>query len=261
MMASPDTHMNRSAASLLDHPVLSGRFFYPCPTRFEAPFYVEGRGYRLGCRYRRVDAAAPTIVHFHVNGETVADYLGGCEERIVSMGVNVLLVEYRGYGMSTGEPALAAMLADVELVIRAAAVAPERIVFFGRSLGSLYAVHGAGLYPGAAGLILESAIADPLERILLRVEPWQLGTDGSGLAAAVAAKLDQRAKLASFHGRTLVMHAQADDLVHVSHAERLHRWANEPKDLILFPRGDHNTVMVANEVSYFAAVERFLGLL
>jgi pimeloyl-ACP methyl ester carboxylesterase len=253
--------MSRTPTSILDHPLLSGRYFFPLPARFDDPFFVEGTGYRLGCRYRRVDAAAPTIIHFHGNGETVADYLEEFEERFASMGVNLLLVEYRGYGMSTGEPALAAMLADVELVTSASGVAPERIVFFGRSLGSLYAVHGAGLYPGAAGLILESGIADPLERILLRVEPRQLGTDGSGLAAAVAAELDQRVKLDSFRGRTLVMHAQADDLVPVSHAERLHRWANEPKELLLFPRGDHNTVMAANEVAYFAAVERFLGQL
>jgi pimeloyl-ACP methyl ester carboxylesterase len=253
--------MSRTAPSLLDHPLLSARYFYPWPNRFDAPFFVEGDGFRLGCRYRRVGADAPTVIHFHGNGETVADYVGGFEERIAGMGVNLLLAEYRGYGMSSGAPALAGMLADVELVVEASGADPARIVFFGRSLGSLYAAHGAGLYPRAAGLILESGIADPLERALMRVEPWQLDTDLDSLRAAVDRDLDQQAKIAGFGGRTLVMHARNDDLVGVSHGERLHAWANEPKELLVFERGDHNTILPANEEAYFGAVAAFLGQL
>ena len=84
------------------------------------------------------------------------------------------------------------MLDDVELIVRASGVPPERIIFFGRSLGSLYALHGAARYPRAAGLIIESGLADPLERILVRIEPRQLGTslialpDGVGAVAAGA---------------------------------------------------------------------------
>lgn len=250
--------MNHTVTSLLNHPLLSARYFYPWPNRFDDPFFVEGDGFRLGCRYRRVDPAAPTVIHFHGNGETVADYVGAFEERIAAMGVNVLLAEYRGYGMSSGEPALAGMLADVELIVRASGTDPERIVFFGRSLGSLYAAHGAGLFPRAAGLILESGIADPLERTLMRVEPWQLDTDHATLQGAVERELDQRGKLAAFGGRTLVMHARLDDLVAVSHGEQLYAWANEPKELLVFERGDHNTIMPANEDAYFAAVAALL---
>ena len=135
----------------LDHPILTGRYFYPWPNRFEEPFFVEGNGFRLGCRYRRVHDDAPTIIHFHGNGETVADYLGEFEERIAGLGANLLLAEYRGYGMSSGVPALAAMLDDVELIVRACGLPPERVIFFGRSLGSLYALHGAALFPGRPG--------------------------------------------------------------------------------------------------------------
>ncbi len=244
--------------SPLDHPLLAARYFYPWPNRFADPFFVEGDGFRLGCRYRRIDADAPTIVHFHGNGETVADYVGVFEERIAALGANLLLAEYRGYGMSSGEPALAAMLADVALIVTASGADPERIVFFGRSLGSLYAVHGAGLFPRAAGLILESGIADPLDRILVRVEPWQLGTDSAGLREVVDRELNQREKLASFAGRTLVMHTRNDDIVPVSHAERLYAWANEPKELLVFERGDHNTILPANVEAYFGAVGAFI---
>ena len=189
----------------------------------------------------------------------MADYLGEFEARIAALGANLLLADYRGYGLSTGTPALAAMLDDVALLVAAAGVDPAQLIFFGRSLGSLYAVHGAALFPGAAGLIVESGIADPLERILLRVTPCELGVDRAGLEAAVDRALDQRRKLAAFRGRTLIMHARGDDLVPVSHAERLHAWANEPKELLVFPRGDHNTVLAANADAYFAAVGKFIA--
>jgi pimeloyl-ACP methyl ester carboxylesterase len=242
----------------LDHPALTARYFYPWPNRFEAPFYVEGDGFRLGCRYCRVQEDAPTVIHFHGNGETVSDYLGEFEERITGMGANLLLAEYRGYGMSGGVPALAAMLDDVELIVRASGVPPERIVFFGRSLGSLYALHGASRYPGAAGLIIESGLADPLERILVRIEPREVGASPADLRAAVGRCLDQRAKMASFRGAVLIMHTRNDDLVSVSHAERLYAWGGGEKRLLLFERGDHNTILGVNREEYFSAVGEFI---
>jgi pimeloyl-ACP methyl ester carboxylesterase len=247
--------------NLLDHPTLSARYFYPWPNRFENPFFVDGDGFRLGCRYLKISSDLPTIIHFHGNGESVADYLGDFEQRIAAIGANLLLAEYRGYGMSSGAPALAAMLDDVRLIVEATGVSPERIVFFGRSLGSLYAAHGAALYPKAAGVIIESGLADPLERILVRVEPHHLGGTMEQLKEEVACHLNQQLKISSFRGRVLIMHTRNDDLVSVGHAIQLHEWANEPKELLIFERGDHNTIMAANEKLYFSAVENFIRAL
>ncbi len=242
----------------LDHPTLSARYFFPWPNHFDDPFFVHGDGFRLGCRYCRVHDDAPTIIHFHGNGETVADYLGEFEERITGLGANLLLAEYRGYGMSSGAPVLAAMLDDVELIVAACGIPQERIIFFGRSLGSLHALHGAALYPRAAGLIIESGLADPLERILVRVEPRELGATMDQLRGSVDRCLNQQEKIAGFRGRVLVMHTRNDDLVSVSHAERLYAWANRPKELLVFARGDHNTILPANLEAYSAAVGAFI---
>jgi pimeloyl-ACP methyl ester carboxylesterase len=242
----------------LDHPIISSRYFYPWPNSFAEPFFVEGNGFRLGCRYCRVHEDAPTIIHFHGNGESVADYLGEFEERITGLGANLLLAEYRGYGMSSGVPALAAMLEDVELIVKASGAPPERVIFFGRSLGSLYALHGAALYPRAAGLIIESGLADPLERILVRVEPREVGATMEQLRGSVERCFNQREKIAAFKGRVLIMHTRNDDLVSVSHAERLYAWANEPKQLLVFERGDHNTILPVNLEAYFAALGKFI---
>ena len=243
---------------ILDHPTLTARYFYPWPNRFDDPFYVQGDGFRLGCHYRHISDDLPTIIHFHGNGETVADYLDDFEDRITGMGANLLLAEYRGYGMSDGEPGLVAMLDDVRLITEASGVPPEKIIFFGRSLGSLYAVHGVFLYPQAAGLIVESGLAEPLERILVRIEPHHVGATMDSLKEAVARHLNQKRKIASFQGRLLILHTQNDDLVSVSHAENLYEWAQEPKELLIFERGDHNNIMAVNSESYFRTVSKFI---
>jgi pimeloyl-ACP methyl ester carboxylesterase len=188
----------------------------------------------------------------------VEDYLGGFEERFGRMGVNLLLAEYRGYGMSDGEPSLAAMLGDLDRIVSAAHVPQERLVFFGRSLGSLYAIHGIQLFPKAAGLIIESGIADPLERLLLRVTPRELGVSLEELQAEVSRLFDNRKKLEAYGGETLVMHTRNDGLVDVSHGRRLYEWAGGEKELKIFERGDHNTILAVNEREYFATVENFL---
>lgn len=243
---------------ILDHPTLTARYFYPWPNRFDDPFFVQGDGFRLGCHYRHISDELPTIIHFHGNGETVADYLGDFEDRITGLGANLLLAEYRGYGMSDGEPGLADMLDDVRLITEASGVPPEKIIFFGRSLGSLYAVHGVSLYPQAVGLIVESGLAEPLERILVRIEPHHVGATMDSLKEAVARHLNQKRKIASFRGRLLILHTQNDDLVSVSHAENLYEWAQEPKELLIFERGDHNNIMAVNTESYFRAVAKFI---
>lgn len=243
---------------LLDHRILSSRYFYPEPNHFDGPFFVEGDGFRLGCRFCLVDDTAPTIIHFHGNGENVADYLGEFEELITGLGANLLLAEYRGYGMSSGVPALATMLDDVELIVEACGIPPESIVFFGRSLGSLYALHGAARYPQAAGVIIESGLADPLERILVRIEPSDIGATIDELQASVDRFLNQQEKIAAFRGRVMVMHCRNDDMVSVSHAERLYSWANDPKELLIFEHGDHNTIMSVNPEAYFSAVKTFI---
>jgi len=162
--------------------------------------------------------------------------------------------------MSDGEPGLAAMLDDVKLIVEAIGVPQERIIFFGRSLGSLYATHGAHLYPQAAGLIIESGLADPLERILVRISPYHVGATMESLQATVDRLLNQRQKIEEFNGCVLILHARNDDLVNVTHAERLYQWSHEPKVIQIFDHGDHNTILAVNETAYFKAVERFIAL-
>ena len=104
------------------------------------------------------------MVYFHGNGEVVADYLPSFAQWFNRAGYNLLLAEYRGYGMSSGIPALAGMLDDVVPILDSLGRPDEKLVLFGRSIGSLYAIHGVGQRPKIGGLIIESGVADLAQR-------------------------------------------------------------------------------------------------
>jgi pimeloyl-ACP methyl ester carboxylesterase len=245
---------------LLNHPLIAQRYFFPRRGTLSEPFWVDAGDARLACHLHRVDPSARTLVHFHGNGEIVDDYLGDFVELVGRMGCNCLLAEYRGYGRSQGRPELGRMLTDVAAVVRAAGE-PQRLIFFGRSVGSIFAIEAAARFPQAAGLVLESGIADVRERLLLRVDPAELGVSPQALTEVVARRLDHERKLASFPGPVLVLHARHDDLVPVSHGERLYQWAAGEKRLQVFAQGDHNSIMFANAREYFATLADFIGKL
>lgn len=257
--------------SLADHPLIQSRYFFPRATTFEAgttlaqgvrvrvPVDAAGAGVALDCYHRAPHADGFTIVHFHGNGEVVADHVGDFAEALIARGANVFLAEYRGYGRSGGTPALAGMLDDVPAVVEAVGAPIERLVFMGRSMGSIYAIHAVSRFPAAAGLIIESGVASPLERILLRVTPAELGTSAAALGAAFADCLDHQRKLRAWTGPTLLLHARHDGLVPLDNAERNGQWAGGARTLEVFERGDHNSVLALNFAAYMRCIEDFLA--
>ena len=245
--------------SILDHPLVTERYFFPRRQEFRDPFWVESGEMKLSCYYRCTYPEAKTVIFFHGNGEIVADYLELFVPVFEQLGFNLFLAEYRGYGMSTGVPALAGMLADVEHIIKATGQPPEKLVLFGRSIGSLYAVHGVYRFPTIAGLIIESGIAVILERVLMRVNPQELGILLDKLQEATDRDFNHQEKLAGYKGSTLVLHARHDSLVHVAHGKKLYDWAPEPKQIKIFESGDHNDIMAANAEEYFRLIYHFIS--
>lgn len=243
--------------NILDHPIISERYFFPREAAFQHPFWVECDQARLACAYSEVSADACTLVHFHGNGEVVADYLDGFAELVNRMGCNCFLAEFRGYGGSTGVPQLGKMLEDVQHTIETIPQPREKLILFGRSVGSLFAIKAAELFPDVAGLILESAIADPLERLLLRMRPEELGVTMPELAESLTEAIDIQRVMMNFTKPVLIMHTRHDGLIEASHAERLADWCAVLTRLEIFPQGNHNDIMFVNGPRYFALINEF----
>ncbi|MFO0902225.1 MAG: alpha/beta hydrolase [Pirellulales bacterium] len=250
---------NLSDAQILDHPAVSGCYLFPQDRCVRNPWNVEVSGATLACCRRIVDPAALTLVHFHGNGEAVADYIPEWADALAAMRINSLFVEYREYGDSTGCAQLVAMLGDGEAVLEAAGLAPENVVAFGRSIGSLYAIELAARRPQLAGLVLESGIADPAERFLKYADFSQAPFTRDDVRAAAHRCFHHERKLASYRGPLLVLHADHDHLVDASHAERNFRWCgSDRKKLVRFPVGDHNSIHHYNYDEYQRELRDFL---
>lgn len=231
---------------IVDHPIIAERYFFPrkdVPTAGE-PWAIDVPGATLaGARVGRHGGRA--LLHFHGNGEVVADWVGDFADAFEEAGIDAFFAEYRGYGGSTGRPAMGAMLDDALASIDATGVRPEDVVVYGRSVGSIFALHVAAHRPVRA-LVLESGIADVYERIALRIHADELGVSDAELRQAIGERFDHRAKLNATRCPVLVLHTQHDGMVEKHHAEQLKEWSGDRGELVLFGLGNHNTIHAFN---------------
>ena len=248
-------------AHLFDHPLISERYFFPRPGQVIDETRVELEGCTLSNHHSERDPEAPTVLYFHGNGEIVADYVPGLRDVFHDMGANAYFAEYRGYGASTGRPLMATMLDDVSAIIEQSGIPPEKLIVFGRSVGSIYALEAAKRYPNIAGLIIESGISDPVQRIELRVTPEELGTSAEELHEEAKRLFNHEEKLGHYKGPLLILHARQDHLVTLDHAEDNYPWSASPqKELVIFEKGDHNSILFMNQLQYLQKVAEFIAL-
>lgn len=244
---------------ILDDPAISGRYLFPQDRLVNKPFIVHVNDVELACYRKVIDPDQFTMIHFHGNGEAVADYLPYLADWFAEMRLNSLFVEYRQYGASTGKAQLVAMLGDGEAAMKVAGIVPEKAIVFGRSIGSLYAIELAHRQPSIAGLIIESGIADPLERFLAYADLKSAGIEEADVHAEVQLYFNHKQKLSGFTNPLLILHTEDDGLIDISHAERNYEWAGSTqKQLVRFPNGNHNTILRANLTEYLATVNDFV---
>lgn len=249
-------------SEVFDHPLVNQRYFFPRKDSFKTPYIVATAYGELACYHSAPFKKAKTIIHFHGNGEVVSDYFGEYTEAVHKTGCNILLAEYRGYGMSSGKPAMAAMLDDAVAIVKSLESNPEDIILFGRSVGSIYAIHAASEIPGIGGLVIESGVAFPLERIQMRVSPSELGVSSDLMEKEASRVFNHARKIKSFDNPLLIMHTQHDGLVDVKNAHQLYDWSpSNEKTIRIFDYGDHNTIFFSNFTSYFQELQNFIARL
>ncbi|MFK8331649.1 alpha/beta hydrolase [Pseudomonas sp. BJa5] len=94
-----------------------------------------------------------TVLHLHGNGGNLAWHLGG-SWWLPEQGYQVLLLDYRGYGLSQGKPALPQVYQDIAAALdwleRAPEVQGKPQVLLGQSLGGAMAIHYLAEHPQQA---------------------------------------------------------------------------------------------------------------
>jgi fermentation-respiration switch protein FrsA (DUF1100 family) len=192
------------------------------------------------------------LLFFHGNAGNISHRLERAKLLVDSLGLDVFLVDYRGYGASGGKPDEEGLYADGEAISRAAAergFPPDRTVLFGESLGSAVAIETALRRPCRA-LILETpfrSIAAMAKAIYPFVPPFVIRT-----------KFDNEAKIARLTVPKLIVAAERDDVVPPGHARRLFELAAPPKELFVIPGATHNDTYIAGGQQYLEVLRQFL---
>jgi hypothetical protein len=192
---------------------------------------------------------APILVYFHGN----AGHIGHRAERVrryVEAGFGAILVEYRGYGGNPGRPTEVGLYADgraaLDFLAQRGAV-PERLVFYGESLGSAVAVQMAA-ERGCGALVLEAPFTSIAAVAQSRY--WMFP-----VRHLVRDKFDSLAKIRRISCPLFVMHGEADTVVPIRYGRELFAAAREPKESKWFADGTHTNF---DELGGPAAVLSFL---
>lgn len=171
---------------------------------------------------------SPAVLLAHGNGETIDD-LPGLVGPLRDLGVSVLLVEYPGYGRSSGVPSEDSIrktfAGAYDLLAARPDVDPERIAVFGHSLGGGAVCTLLGSRRVAAAVLLSTF---PSARVFASryLAPGFLVRDAYDNAAALRA----------YEGPVLVLHGTRDEVVPVESASRLRDAARHAR-VVTYPCG------------------------
>ena len=207
----------------------------------------------------RAASSNKVLLYLHGNGGNIGDNLVHAG-RFHQLGFSVLLIDYRGYGLSQGSfPTEQSVYEDAETAWRyltqVRGVAPEQIYLYGHSLGGAIAIELASRHPDAAGLIVQGsftsmhAMASWLGQY--RLIPVQL---------LLRHRFDSIDKVNSLQMPVLFIHGIDDTEVPASMSQQLYETAPDPKQLWLVPQANHNDVATVTGLEYLHRIQQFVAL-
>jgi hypothetical protein len=253
--------------SLLDQPAVSNVLFHPRPelghsmsaTNDSRIMIAVEADIHVGARFHLTEKSGANILFFHGNGEIVADY-DDFGHIINQMDINFLAVDYRGYGRSTGNPTVTAMMRDCHLIFdfvtrwltNSGYSGP--LILMGRSLGSASVIELSFHYPDQIeGLIVESGFANSAPLLQL------LGINTIDIGFEESMGFQNADKIANFHKATLIIHAEQDHIIPFAEGALLfERCPAADKTLLNIPNANHNNIFMQGLPDYLATLSKFV---
>jgi fermentation-respiration switch protein FrsA (DUF1100 family) len=209
-------------------------------------------GVRIHAFFLPSPGASRAILFLHGNAGNASHRLPNAAE-LVKLGSHVLLLDYRGYGLSEGSPDEAGVYADARAGLRyldADVGIPEgRTVVFGRSLGGSVAVDLVQ-DRAIAGLILESTFPS--------VSAMAANIFGASLGRLAPARFDSESKIRRLRAPLLFFHGDRDEIVPYDLGRQLFEAAPQPKSFETIRGAGHNDTVQVGGRQYFERIRRFL---
>jgi fermentation-respiration switch protein FrsA (DUF1100 family) len=182
---------------------------------------------------------APTLLYLHGNSHNIS-YSHDVENatRLHSLGYNLLLIDYRGYGKSTGgAPSEAKVYEDAEAawnyLLKQRASAAGRTFIYGHSMGGAIGVDLAVRHPEAAGIIVESSFTTMQAMGEIKYNYLPVGL-------LLHQRFDTLKKIPQLKIPLVVIHGTWDETVPYRMGQQLFDAAPPPKTLKFIEGGEHN---------------------
>jgi fermentation-respiration switch protein FrsA (DUF1100 family) len=204
-------------------------------SRAQDVWLTTADGVRLNAWWFSNPDAALATLFLHGNAGNVTHRIDHAHA-VTQAGSSILVLDYRGYGKSTGHPDERGLYLDAEaayeqLVRRG--YPPSWIILQGESLGTAVATELASRRQ-CAGLVLESPFTSlsSMAGVVLPI-----------IGPLVAHGFDTEKKIPQVHVPLLLMHGDADEVIPFSQGEAVYKLANEPKAFWRVAGAHHNDLL------------------
>lgn len=198
--------------------------------------------------FPKTDARFATLF-LHGNAGNVTHRIDHAQQ-ILQAGSAFLVVDYRGYGKSRGQPSERGLYEDGDAAyadLLALGYQPNQIILQGESLGTAVAVDLA-VRKQCAGLILEA----PLKSLRAMA-----GTVLPVVGPLLAHGFNTENKISRVHAPLLVMHGDADEIVPFPQGQAIFRAANQPKQFWPIRGAHHNDLLYQAGPEYVTRLRAF----
>jgi len=209
---------------------------------------------RINAFYLSHPSSPKVLLWFHGNAENIG--YGLARMKVLSqIGVNILAVDYRGYGKSEGKPDEAGVYRDADAaydyLVKQRHIRAEDIFIYGNSLGGAVALDLAARRP-CGGLIVQSSFtsARAMARRMFRVPL---------LEYVPKTRFDSLQKIRDVHAPILIAHGTRDEVVPFEMGRRLFAAASEPKRFYPIEGAGHNDVIEVGGDAYLQQLKTFVG--
>ncbi|CAH0684363.1 unnamed protein product [Chilo suppressalis] len=203
----------------------------------------------------------PTLIFFHGNAGNMGQRLANVSGFYHKLNINILMVEYRGYGLSEGAPSERGLYVDaqsaLDYIMQRSDIDRSKIIIFGRSLGGAVAIDLTSRleYRNKIwALIVENTFTSipDMAQIILKWKCLSWLPQFCHKNKYMSAK-----KIASILTPTLVLCGSNDALVPPSMAQELYmRCGAICKKLVVLPGGGHDDTWTCRD--YYSSVQQFL---
>ncbi|ROT36891.1 alpha/beta-hydrolase [Sodiomyces alkalinus F11] len=198
-----------------------------------------------------------TVLMFHGNAGNIGHRLPIARMIINFIGCNVFMLEYRGYGLSTGEPDESGLYLDAQTALdylrNRAETSNHKLVVYGQSLGGAVGIKLVAKNQkngDIAGLVLENTFLSMRKLIPSVIPPARYFT------LLCHQVWPSESLISSISVPTLFLSGLQDEIVPPHHMRQLYELSTAPKIWKPLPGGDHNSSVV--EEGYFESIADFI---